>query len=142
MLLLQVGEFRTIDTRMIDDTKIGLEIIAAPEREEGKVLKQPDSSDSRKTQYNAFADERKRLFLEMLHETGCIVSAAKGVNVHRSTVYEHMKRDYSFSQAVDETLEISCAPIISKLREMALAGNITAIAMYLYNRSPRQWRRR
>lgn len=65
--------------------------------------------------------------------------AATLCGVGRTTVYEHMKVDKEFADAIPQAESDAIAKVENALYEAATSGNTTAIQVFLYNRDPKRW---
>lgn len=82
---------------------------------------------------------KKEKYLDLLREGGRRGASAKVVGVHRHTIANHMKKDKAFAKAVSEAEMEAHELIEDALFQAALAGNVTAQQVYLYNRMPDKW---
>ena len=82
---------------------------------------------------------KKEEYLEKLRNGHTRGYAATLVGVGRSTIYDHMKKDKAFADAISEAETDAIAKVENALYEAATSGNVTAIQVYLYNRDPKRW---
>lgn len=82
---------------------------------------------------------KKEEYLEQLRNGHTRGYAATLVGVGRSTIYDHMKADKGFAEAISEAETDAIAKIENALFEAANSGNVTAIQVFLYNRDPKRW---
>ncbi len=78
-------------------------------------------------------------YLDALREGKRRGQAARDVGIHRSTIVDYRKLDATF--AAEEVLAERDAieQVEESLFQAALAGNVTAIQVFLYNRAPERW---
>lgn len=93
----------------------------------------------KKGQLGKLGTIKKEKYLELLREGGRRGASAKAVGVHRNTIVNHMKKDPKFAKAVDQAEMEAHELIEDALFQVALAGNVTAQQVYLYNRMPDRW---
>lgn len=86
-----------------------------------------------------FGTIKKERYLKLLREGGRRGASAKTIGIHRETVRAHMKADKDFAKAVNQAETEAHELIEDALFQAALAGNVTAQQVYLYNRMPDKW---
>ena len=82
---------------------------------------------------------KKEKYLEHLRNGHTRGYAATLVGLHRKTIWEHMKKDKGFAEAVSEAEMDAIGKVENSLFEAATSGNVTAMQVYLYNRDPKRW---
>lgn len=87
-----------------------------------------------------FGDDKREAFLGHLRNGVRRMAAAEAVGVVYSTVWRAMDGDPAFKSAVNDAEMRADEEIEDALYQAALAGNVTAIQVWLYNRRPLQWR--
>jgi hypothetical protein len=115
------------------------------------VVDQPDNPDATESTADALATaaaprrpykltpETLERYLDLLREGRRRGQAAREVGVHRSTIADHRKLDEAFA-AEERLAEMDAVEQVEEsLFQAALAGNVTAIQVFLYNRAPERW---
>lgn len=89
--------------------------------------------------YTKFDDRKKEQYVNLIRQGIRRVKAAMYVGVSYAVVLNHMKRFPEFAQAVSEAEMVRIDEVESALFETAIAGNVTAQQIVLYNRRPEEW---
>ncbi len=89
-----------------------------------------------------FDKERRELYLDGIRRGLRVCEAAKAAGIHRDTVYKYKQKHPEFQEEEDRAESDSLEVIENKLYMMAEAGNMRAIEMILYSRSPGRYSRR
>lgn len=86
-----------------------------------------------------FTDETQEAYLDLLREGKRRGQAAREVGIHRSTIADYRKLDAAFA-AEERLAEMDAIEAVEEsLYQTALAGNVTAQQVFLYNRAPDRW---
>lgn len=84
--------------------------------------------------------KRKLEYLAKLREGSRRGAAAEEVGVSRFTVLDEKKRDPEFAEACERAEMDANAHVEDALFQAAIAGNVTAAQVWLYNRDPNRWK--
>jgi len=84
--------------------------------------------------------EKRQLFINYLKTGASIEVAASRAGLSKKHVFRWMVEDKVFRELVDDALSVPDMAVERKLLKKALAGNIQAIALWLRQRRPNQWR--
>lgn len=87
-----------------------------------------------------FGPKKREQYLELLRNGERRGRAAELVGVDRTTVWRHQQRDEEFALACDESEILADEAVEDALYQAALAGNVVACQVWLYNRRPERWR--
>ena len=88
---------------------------------------------------NKFNDLKKESLLELLRNGSGRYSACRQVGIHYTTFRNHCLKDESFQDAVDLAEMSANEQVENALFNACLKGNVTAIQVWLYNRSSDRW---
>jgi len=86
-----------------------------------------------------FTEERKKAYLELLRGGGRRHASARAIGISPWTAVNHMNNDPEFRAAVEQAEMEANENVENALYEAALAGNVTAIQVWLYNRAAGLW---
>jgi hypothetical protein len=86
-----------------------------------------------------FDIERQKRYVDHIRQGIGRCVAARLVGVSRSTVYNLLRSDPTFREAVHDAEQEVHDSVENALLKAALAGNVTACQVWLYNRRPRRW---
>jgi hypothetical protein len=89
-----------------------------------------------------FTTARRRLFLDLVRAGKRRGAAAQECGVSRETVRLHMARDPAFAAEVEDAELDAVEKVEDALYQAALAGNVVAAQVWLYNRAPDRWQDR
>ena len=85
--------------------------------------------------------------VELLEGGATMAIAARGIGVHRATLYRHMERSPAFAVRVQDAKDLADDAVEAEMyliatgRKVATSkGQITAQIFWLKNRRPKQWR--
>lgn len=87
-----------------------------------------------------FGDEKREAYLDHLRNGLRRMAAADAVGVVYSTVWRAIDADPDFRSAVNQAEMRADEEVEDALYQAAIAGNVTAIQVWLYNRRPDRWR--
>ena len=82
-----------------------------------------------------FTNERRRKYLEGLSRGLRRGAAAKAAGVDRGTIRNAQKSDEAFATSCEEAEMDACDQVEEALWKKALDGNVTAMLVWLFNRS-------
>ena len=91
------------------------------------------------TGINKFNDNKKESLLELLRNGQGRYAACRQVGIHYTTFRNHCMNDESFQEAVDLAEMSANEQVENALFTACLKGNVTAIQVWLYNRSSDRW---
>lgn len=86
-----------------------------------------------------FDELKKTTYVRLLRQGVRRYKAAEIVGVSYPTVWTHLKSDPEFAEAVSQAEMAKLDEVEEALYETALAGNVTAQQVVLYNRRPDEW---
>lgn len=86
-----------------------------------------------------FDELKKTTYVRLLRQGVRRYKAAEIVGVSYPTVWTHLKSDPAFAEAVSQAEMAKLDEVEEALYETALAGNVTAQQVVLYNRRPDEW---
>ena len=86
-----------------------------------------------------FTNIKKAEYLKELRSGLRRGAAAESVGVTRWTVRNHIKEDPEFGSACLEAEQDAIEEVEDALYDAAIAGNVVAIQVILYNRDPQRW---
>src|SRR5687768_14396747 len=78
-------------------------------------------------------------YLDLLREGKRRGQAAREVGVHRSTIADYRRLSDEFATEERDAERDAIEQVEESLFQTALAGNVTAIQVFLYNRAPERW---
>jgi AcrR family transcriptional regulator len=84
--------------------------------------------------------EKRSMFINYLKTGASIEVASSRAGLSKKHVFKWMVEDKVFRELVDDALSVPDMAVERKLLKKALAGNIQAIALWLRQRRPNQWR--
>lgn len=87
-----------------------------------------------------FTARRREAFLALLRDGARRGAAADQVGVTRQTVRMAYQADPDFRAAVDQAEMDANEPVEDALYQAAIAGNVRAIEVWLYNRTGERWK--
>lgn len=83
-----------------------------------------------------FNEKRRETVLESLRQGVTRGRAAEAAGIARSTLYQHMKDDSDFAQAVKDAEECAIDKVEDALWRKAVSGHPTCMIFYLKNKRP------
>lgn len=88
-------------------------------------------------------EKRKKIFIELLSETGVVTDACKGSKIPRRTAYHYFKSDAEFAAAWGDAIETAHDRLRSRARRRAKEGKSNKLLIYLLNQNEREkrWRK-
>lgn len=86
-----------------------------------------------------FDDLKKAMYLNLIRQGVRRIRAAEYVGVSYATVQEHFLRFPEFLEAVSEAEMFRVDMVEEALYETAIAGNVVAQQVVLFNRRPEEW---
>src|SRR4051812_34690367 len=86
-----------------------------------------------------FDNTKQQRYLGALKQGLTRTEAARVSGVSYPTVWAYGKANPAWLVECEEAEIQACDPVENKLRELALAGNLSAILVWLYNRSGGRW---
>jgi hypothetical protein len=86
-----------------------------------------------------FTADMKRLYIDLLRKGQRRFAAAKSLGISPRTISKHIRRYPQFASAVLLAEVVACDKVENALYKQALKGNVKAIEIWLYNRSPDRW---
>lgn len=89
-----------------------------------------------------FNATKRAAYLEKLKEGGRRGASAQEIGIVYETVRAHLHSDPAFKIAVEDAEMEANELVEDALREAALAGNVVACQVWLYNRDPERWKDR
>ena len=87
-----------------------------------------------------FTEERKGAYLDLLRQGGRRHASARAVGISPWTVVNRMNDDPKFAVAVEKAEMEANEVVENALYAAALSGNVVAIQVWLYNRTPERWK--
>lgn len=86
-----------------------------------------------------FDGTKRDAFLQLLREGTRRGAAAQAVGIHRSTVNDYVNKHPAFGEDISAAEMEANDLVVDALYQAALAGNVVAIQVWLYNRCPDEW---
>lgn len=87
-----------------------------------------------------FDAEKKAQYVTLLRDGGRRMASARAVGVDPRTVEKHMHKYPDFAVEVSRAEMEANQQVESALYRAALAGNVTACQVWLYNRDSERWK--
>lgn len=76
------------------------------------------------------------------HDGVFMEDIAKNIGIAKSTLYDWIKQNKNFANAIKEGREVADYAVENALFKNALSGNVTAQIYWLNNRLPKKWKNR
>ena len=86
-----------------------------------------------------FGKHKKEEFINLLKEGARRSAACEAIGISRETFRHHYKDHPDFAHQVEQSEMEANELIEDALFQAAMAGNVTAIQVWLYNRNPDRW---